>query len=185
METERLVLFLPSVDDAHRVTAYRRRTRERSAPWDPQRPDAFFTDAYWRTQLQSNFDDAAAGHAVRFHFAHRRDAEGEIIGHVSLSQIFRGPFLNAYVGYAIDGENAGCGLATESVGGAIAYAFETLGLHRIQANVIPSNSASLRLLERLGFRREGLAKDYLRIHGEWCDHVLTALTSSDWEAQGR
>jgi ribosomal-protein-alanine N-acetyltransferase len=93
----------------------------------------------------------------------------------------RGAFMNAHLGYWIDGEYQGQGFATEAVGNALALAFGALGLHRVQAAVMPHNAASLRVLAKLGFRKEGECARYLQIAGRWEDHHLFAMTREEWE----
>jgi [ribosomal protein S5]-alanine N-acetyltransferase len=107
--------------------------------------------------------------------------DGRIAGFFNLGEIVRGAFDNAYVGWRVNAEVARQGYATEGVGAVLDLAFhpDGFGLHRIQANVIPSNRASLRLAERLGFRREGLAERYLKIAGAWQDHVMFAKTAEE------
>jgi [ribosomal protein S5]-alanine N-acetyltransferase len=104
----------------------------------------------------------------------------KIIGVVNLSQIFYRAFQNAYLGYYVDVDFAGQGLMSEGVRLAIDYAFYTLGLHRVEANIQPENSASINLLKRLGFTKEGFSRRYLKINEEWCDHERWALTVEDW-----
>jgi ribosomal-protein-alanine N-acetyltransferase len=99
-----------------------------------------------------------------------------------LSAIARGPFQNTLLGYALDGDLQGQGLMQEGLSAVIAHAFsEEINLHRIQANVRPDNLRSLRVLERLGFEREGFARDYLYIHDKWHDHVMLALRNADFK----
>jgi [ribosomal protein S5]-alanine N-acetyltransferase len=104
-----------------------------------------------------------------------------VIGHLRLSQIARGPFHSAMLGYTIDAACEGRGLMSEALRAVIAEAFgPRLALHRIQANARIENRRSLALLERLGFVREGLARNYLYIDGAWRDHVMTALLNPAW-----
>ena len=104
---------------------------------------------------------------------------GELLGRVVLSEVARGPFQNAYLGYWIDHRRQRQGLTTEAVGAAVRFAFDDAGLHRVQAAVMPHNAASRRVLAKLGFREEGLAVRYLAIAGRWEDHVLYAITRED------
>jgi ribosomal-protein-alanine N-acetyltransferase len=111
-------------------------------------------------------------------------APGErIIGSVNLGGLLRGAFNNAYLGYWIDHEHQGRGLMTEAVRGAVTFAFGVLHLHRVQAAIMPRNPASLRVAEKVGFRREGLAERYLQIAGAWEDHVLFGMTAEEWLAR--
>jgi len=104
----------------------------------------------------------------------------KIIGVANLSQIFYGVFQNAYLGYYVDVNFAGQGLMSEGIQLVINYAFHTLGLHRIEANIQPGNIASINLVKRLGFTKEGFSRRYLKINQEWCDHERWALTAEDW-----
>ncbi len=110
--------------------------------------------------------------ALRF----RLKRPGEVVGFANLTQIFRGPFRACYLGYGLEEGHRGQGYMTEALQAITRYAFEALGLHRIMANYQPHNAASARVLERLGFVREGLAEDYLFLDGAWRTHVLTSLT---------
>lgn len=106
--------------------------------------------------------------------------EGRLRGEINLNSIQRGPFQNAYVGYWIDQAVAGQGLMPEAVVVLARYAFEDLGLHRVQVSVIPRNRASRRIPEKLGLRDEGIALRYLEINGVWEDHVRYAMTQEEW-----
>jgi ribosomal-protein-alanine N-acetyltransferase len=109
-----------------------------------------------------------------------RDDDDRIIGRIALGGVLLGAFRNAYLGYWIDAEHQGRGLMTEAVLATTTFAFATAGLHRVQAAVMPRNAASLRVLEKAGYRKEGLAERYLCIAGNWEDHVLFAVTSEEW-----
>jgi [ribosomal protein S5]-alanine N-acetyltransferase len=109
-----------------------------------------------------------------------QDREGRIIGRIALGGILLGAFQSAYLGYWMDAEHQGRGLMTEAVRAATTFAFRVAGLHRVQAAVMPRNTASLRVLDKAGYRREGVASRYLCIAGKWEDHVLFALTTEEW-----
>jgi ribosomal-protein-alanine N-acetyltransferase len=104
---------------------------------------------------------------------------GELLAVVNLSNFVRGYFQACHLGYAVAERHERQGLMTEAVALALDFAFGSLALHRVMANYTPDNPRSGRLLARLGFRIEGYAPRYLRIHGHWRDHVLTALTSEE------
>jgi [ribosomal protein S5]-alanine N-acetyltransferase len=99
---------------------------------------------------------------------------------VALSSVIRGAFQNAYLGWSLDEAHGGRGFASEAVRLLIDFAFEDAGLHRVQAAVIPRNVASLRVAEKVGLRKEGFARRYLKINGVWEDHKLFAITSEEW-----
>jgi ribosomal-protein-alanine N-acetyltransferase len=102
-------------------------------------------------------------------------------GEINLSGIQRGPFQNAYVGYWIDAALAGQSYTPEASAVLFRFAFEELELHRVQVSVIPRNTASRRVAEKLDLRDEGIAQRYLKINGVWEDHVRYALTVEEWE----
>ena len=108
-----------------------------------------------------------------------RNDDGALIGTVNLNEIVRGAFQSCYMGYWIGAPYARQGYMTEAVALAVQFAFEDLGLHRVEANIIPENTPSIALVRRLGFRKEGLSLRYLRIAGTWRDHERWALTVED------
>jgi ribosomal-protein-alanine N-acetyltransferase len=113
-------------------------------------------------------------------FIARERESGRIVGVVNLSEIVRGVFQSAYMGYySVAGMN-GRGLMSEAVSLVVTRAFEELGLHRLEANIQPNNEPSRALVKRLGFRQEGYSPRYLRIDGEWRDHERWAILMEDW-----
>ncbi|MGI8751936.1 MAG: GNAT family N-acetyltransferase [Acidimicrobiales bacterium] len=107
--------------------------------------------------------------------------EGRLfVGEINLSSVQRGPFQNAYVGYWIDEAAAGHGYTPEAVVAVCRFAFEDLALHRLQASIIPRNTASHRVAAKVGMRDEGTALRYLEIDGVWEDHVRYAITAEEW-----
>ena len=107
--------------------------------------------------------------------------EGRFAGEINLSSIQRGPFQSAYVGYWIDEAVAGQGSTPEALVVLARFAFDDLRLHRIQVSIIPRNTASRRVVEKLKIRDEGVAERYLEINGVWEDHVRYAITSEEWQ----
>jgi ribosomal-protein-alanine N-acetyltransferase len=110
-----------------------------------------------------------------------RVKDGLIVGTVNLSQIFYGPFNNAYLGYLLGAKFTGNGYMTEAIKLALAEAFGRLRLHRVEANVQPTNTPSIRVLERCGFTREGFSRRYLKVGGVWRDHERWAILAEDWK----
>lgn len=106
--------------------------------------------------------------------------DGRFVGEITLSSIQRGPLQSAYIGYWIDEAVAGRGLMPEAVLTTLQYAFESLRLHRIEVNIIPRNTPSRRVVEKLGLRFEGIAERYLEIDGAWEDHARYAITAEEW-----
>jgi ribosomal-protein-alanine N-acetyltransferase len=107
-------------------------------------------------------------------------ADGYFAGEVTLSSIQRGPFQSAFIGYWVDQARAGQGLVPEAVVVTLQFAFESLGLHRVEISIIPRNQSSRRVVEKLGIRMEGVAERFLEIDGNWEDHARYAITSEEW-----
>jgi ribosomal-protein-alanine N-acetyltransferase len=105
---------------------------------------------------------------------------GKFAGEVTLSSIQRGPMQSAYIGYWIDEALAGEGYTPEAVVAVLQFAFDVLELHRIEISIIPRNKASLRVVEKLGLRFEGVAERLLEIDGAWEDHSRWAITAEEW-----
>lgn len=170
-------------DGAALADAYRR-NRAHLAPWEPDRTPDFFLASVQEREVAASLRRLAEGRAIPLVLVQGENGEGlgagegdsgdgalRIVGRVNLSDIVRGVFLNANLGYWIDGELQGRGLATAAVGAALHHA-RLAGLHRVQAGTLVHNLGSQAVLERNGFERFGLAPRYLRIAGEWRDHVL-------------
>jgi [ribosomal protein S5]-alanine N-acetyltransferase len=111
-----------------------------------------------------------------------RVADGRIVGSINLSQVARGNFQSAYLGYYTGGRYAGRGYMTEAVRLLLRHAFVRMKLHRVEANIQPGNLASLALVKRAGFVKEGYSRRYLKICGRWRDHERWAILAGDWKA---
>ena len=112
-----------------------------------------------------------------------RMADGIVIGSITLSQIFRGGFQSAYLGYFMGAPYARRGYMTEALQLALRYTFEKLKLHRLEANIQPANVASIALVKRAGFSLEGFSRRYLRVCGRWRDHERWAIIAEDWKSK--
>jgi [ribosomal protein S5]-alanine N-acetyltransferase len=104
-----------------------------------------------------------------------------IAGAINLSQIFRAGFQNAYLGYYLGEKFAGRGFGTEAIALIVKFAFDKLNLHRLEANIQPHNFASIAVVKKNGFTKEGFSKDYLQIEGEWRDHERWAIVNDNWK----
>jgi ribosomal-protein-alanine N-acetyltransferase len=154
--------------------------------WSPPVGAAFFTEAFWAERLVLSLDEYHAGRSARFVLQELDGAtalDAPIIGTCNYTNIVRGPFQACYLGYQLGRAHEGRGFMAEALRATNAFMFETLRLHRIMANYRPENARSAALLERLGFVREGIARDYLFIDGAWRDHVLTSLTHPAYDAR--
>ncbi|GGP17629.1 alanine acetyltransferase [Silvimonas iriomotensis] len=171
--TPRLLLHIPPAQDAHLLAAFDDTNRRHLAPWEPVRELAWYAPESYEKRQQQALDHFSAGTAL--HLVLHDKASGQMVGKCSYTNIVRGPFLACNLGYSLGAAWQGQGLMLEALKATNNYVFNELGLHRIMAAYMPLNERSGRLLKRLGFEREGLARSYLCIAGQWEDHVLTSL----------
>ena len=156
-----------SIGDAAAVADAYARNREHLAPWEPTRPLEFFTEAMQRGDAEAKLVAANAGQQDPWLIWH----DGEVVGRVNLTNIARGPFQSASLGYWVDHRHTGRGVATAAVRFAVARATD-LGLHRLEAATLAHNEPSQIVLRRCGFAEYGRAPQYLLIAGAWQDHVM-------------
>ena len=180
IETERLVLRLPTEDDIPAVIDYYRSNRGHLEPWSPLWPRGFFETDYWRDQVAARRAEERAGTGLRTFIFVKRG--GRLAGNASLTQIERGPAQYCVLGYGLAEWAQGHGYMREAVAAIVRHAFEELGLHRVAANYMPHNVRSAAVLRACGFTVEGYARDYLQINGRWEDHILTAITNPAWRS---
>ncbi|MGR2663793.1 MULTISPECIES: GNAT family N-acetyltransferase [Chromobacterium] len=182
LSTPRLLLLPAQPALARAMLDFHVRNRQHFEPWDPKPGDMFFTELYWTMQLRQRVRDWEEGRGGRFLLALHAEPE-RVIGSVGLSNISRGAFQSCHLGYGLDQHCQGQGLMREALEAVIRCAFDTLRLHRIQANYQPHNLRSAGLLKRLGFEIEGHAKNYLYLNGGWRDHVLTSRLNPDFDPE--
>lgn len=164
-----MALRAPRAADEREFLRLLRLSRPLHHPW----VNAPHTPARFRAWLKRNrSDDYEALLACR-----RED--GAMVGVFNLSQIFRGHFQNAYLGWYAMAPHAGRGYMAEALGLVLRHAFRTLKLHRVEANIQPGNEASRRLAKRAGFRLEGFSPRYLKVDGAWRDHERWAITADE------
>ena len=165
----RVFIRPPTLRDRDRFLALVRSSRARLRPWvDPPADRQAFT-AYLRRSRRPT---------ERAFLVCRRE-DRAIAGVINVSQIFLGAFRSAYLGYYAGAAFMGQGYMSEGLRLVLRHAFGELGLHRLEANIQPANRTSIRLVRRLGFRREGFSPRYLKIYGRWRDHVRWAMTVED------
>ncbi len=169
-QRSRIVIRQPRADDADEFIALMRRSRTLHRPFvkPPLTHDAF--DAY--------LDRLKDGRHTLF-FACLRDS-GQIVGVVNLNEIVRGSFQSAYLGYYIGRGFEQRGFMSSALSQTLDYAFGSLKLHRVEANICPENEPSIALVRKLGFRLEGLSPKYLKVGGRWRDHERWAMLADDW-----
>ena len=163
----------------------RQRNQDWLTPWEgvPEaQPWASWADrhspAVYAAMLRSFRRETRAGRLLAFAVTF----EGQLVGQVTVGTIVRGAFEGATVGYWIDGAVAGRGIMPVALALVLDHCFGPVGLHRVEANVRPENAASQRVLDKLGFRPEGLQQRYLHIDGAWRDHARYALTKGELPA---
>ena len=157
----------------HAVCAYFARNQAHLAPWEPLRPAGFYAPQAVRQRLENAAAEVEEDRSVQFLLWDR--GQGSMVGACNFTGIARGASQSCHLGYSLDAQRQGRGLMTAALRRGIRFMFEQQALHRIMAAYLPHNRPSERLLQRLGFEREGYARAYLNIAGHWQDHVLTAL----------
>lgn len=177
IDTARLVLRLPVHSDFRAWTALRRDSAAFLIPWEPAwAPDhlarkAFTNRVYWSARAHAN------GTALPLFLIRRED--GVLVGAITLDNIRRGPAQCGVLGYWVGQPFARQGYMREAIDGVVTHAFTDLNLSRIEAACLPENAASRGVLEKAGFKYEGVAQSYLQINGRWRNHVLYANLRHD------
>jgi [ribosomal protein S5]-alanine N-acetyltransferase len=164
---------LVTPDDASELAQLLQRNRDFLAPWEPARGSDYFTEAGQRIAIQDALFEHGQGRNLPLVIVD----EAGILGRITLNGIVRGAFQSCSVGYWVSQTAGGRGVATAALKQVISIAFGELGLHRIQAETLPDNVASQKVLERNGFVRIGMAPAYLKIAGRWQDFILYQLTN--------
>jgi ribosomal-protein-alanine N-acetyltransferase len=177
----RIYLRHPLHADQGEFLDLRRASAEFHRPWDPLPPpdiDPFGPAAFEQYLLGARGDR-------RERLLLCRRADERLLGSISVNETSRGVFQNASLGYWIGAPFARRGYMTEGLELALCYCFESLGLHRVEANIRPENAPSIALVRRLGFRLEGYSPAFIQIEGRWCDHERWALLADEWRARQR
>ena len=180
LSTERLVLRPPRTQDVAEMRRVLRHNHVHLKPWNPApRPgeDPTSITEISNTVLRQR-REWKSGRTFAFMLAPKEDPS-RFIGKIALNGVMRGAMHGAYLGYWMDVDHQNGGLCTEGIRAVMDFAFGTAALHRLQAAIMPRNGRSLRVIEKLGFRREGYAERYLQIAGCWEDHILFARTSEE------
>jgi ribosomal-protein-alanine N-acetyltransferase len=181
LHTRRLRLRIAGPETATECARFNRENAAFLAPWEPQMSSRSFDEGALREVCRLAVAAALEGSSYRFAIS-KEDTDGAnraIIGWISFTNIVRGIFQACNLGYKLAEDAQGYGYMTEAARAGIDFVFNTLRLHRIMANYLPHNHRSSAVLTRLGFAKEGYAKDYLFIDGKWQDHVLTALVNAE------
>jgi [ribosomal protein S5]-alanine N-acetyltransferase len=174
---DRVVLRVPQMSDYAEWAALREASRDFLTPWEPTWPPDDLTRASYRRRIRRYAEDQRSDLAYPL-FVFRK-SDNVLVGGLTLANIRRGCAQAGNLGYWMGAAYSRQGYMTAAVKLVVPFAFETLRLHRVEAACIPANAASIRLLEKTGFRREGFAREYLCIDGAWQDHLLYARLKHD------
>lgn len=177
IETPRLLLRLPDPKDHSEWRRVREEGRDFLLKWEPVRTSDYAGRKSFRSRVYWSARATVDGRALPLFLTEKQT--GQFMGAITLDNIRRGPAQMANLGYWIGPEFARQGYMSEAVTALVAYAFETLDISRVEAACLPKNEASRGLLERCGFKYEGVAQSYLQIGGRWRTHVLYANLRGD------
>lgn len=177
IETERMTLRPPAHGDFRPWTALRRSSREFLAPWEPTWSADHLSRKSFTNRVHWAQRSISSGAALPLFLVRRGD--GALLGAITLDNIRRGPAQAGTLGYWIGEQHARQGYMGEAITALVHHAFGALDLSRIEAACLPENAASRAVLERTGFKYEGVAQSYLQIDGRWRNHVLYANLRSD------
>lgn len=167
----------PNANDFSQWALLRSESRRFLAPWEPVWPADELSRLAFRRRIRRYQREARDGSGYPF-FVFSVDGT-LLLGGLTLSHVQRGVTQSCSLGYWMGERYAGRGHMTDAVRVALSFAFDALRLHRVEAACLPHNAASVRLLEKVGFSREGYARRYLCIDGRWQDHLLFAIVSDD------
>jgi ribosomal-protein-alanine N-acetyltransferase len=182
IRTKNLMLRAPLAGDYAAWANLRMESRDFLTPWEPVWSEDDLTRVSFRLRVKRAAREIATDEAYSLFIL---DAASEtLLGGLTLGLVRRGVAQACTLGYWMGQRHAGKGHMTEAVRGALDFAFSDLALHRVEAACLPHNEPSRRLLERVGFRREGEARGYLRINGVWADHLLYGMLASDQRRGG-
>jgi len=171
----------PVIGDFAEWSRLRAESRVFLEPWEPRWSDDDLTRPSFRHRIRRYESDRESGVALPLFVCLK--SNGHIVGGATLSSIKRGVAQSCALGYWMAEQHAGKGLMADALKGLIPHVFQRMQLHRIEAACIPDNSRSQRLLEKVGFQREGYLNGYLKINGAWRDHLLYALIAEDWQSK--
>ncbi len=179
LNSSRLILYQPSEVTAAQMLDYELRNKSFFTPWVPERPDEWFSVDAQELRLHHEWQLQKETGSYRFYLATQEQSQ-LIIGDCGLSNIVRGAFHSAYMGYKLDEQSQGQGYMLEALDALLHFGFETLRLHRVEANIMPHNTRSIAVAEKLGLKREGYSEKYLCINGTWEDHLRYAIIRENY-----
>lgn len=174
LTTDRLILKIEDGDKAPDILAFYQKNKDLFERFEPTRPNNFYTEAYQKASISYEYSEIIKGKTLRY-YIYRKEDPSTIIGSVNFFRMEHGPFSKASIGYKLDAAHHGHGYAMEACLAAIPVIFSNYRIHRIEARVAPDNIASIKLLERLNFRFEGIEYQSVEINGQFTDHYRYSL----------
>lgn len=174
---DRLYVKLLDLSDAEALLQLELSNRNFFQQYSALNDDRFYTLEAQQERIRKDLEKQALDQRYLFGiYLHDSD---ELIGGIMLSNVIRGPLQSCILGYSLDHGHNGKGYMTEAVRLMVSYAFNELKLHRIEAGVMPNNIPSIRVLEKAGFHKEGIAKKNVKINGKWEDHQMLAVLNDE------
>jgi ribosomal-protein-alanine N-acetyltransferase len=175
-ETNRLILRELDETFALTVLNYYQRNKDFLKEWEAERPEDFFTLEYQSERLKKDIELTKSGSILKLWLFHKDDKDfSKTIGCISFSNIVRSILQSCILGYKLDKDEINKGYITEALQKGIEIIFNEYQLHRIEAPIMPRNEASIRVVKKLGFENEGIAKKLLKVNGKWEDHMRWVL----------
>ncbi len=178
LTTDRLILKIEDSDKTADILAFYQRNKELFERFEPTRPHNFYTEAYQKASISYEFSQIIKGKTLRY-YIYLKENPSTIIGSVNFFRMEHGPFSKVSIGYKLDADYHGHGYATEACLAAIPVIFSNYRIHRIEARVAPDNIPSIKLLERLNFRFEGIEYQSVEVNGQFTDHYRYSLITPD------
>lgn len=180
LRTNRLVLRPLTSADFDAWSEVRRRCATWLTVWEPQRVEGAPDPSRDRQAFAARCSARERERQLGTGYAYGMFFRSRFVGEINVSNAQRGPFMSAQIGYWVDEQYAGIGLVPEGLVAVMGDVFDRIGLHRIEIAIIPRNTRSIRVVEKLGIRFEGVAERYLEINGAWEDHARFAITAEEW-----
>ncbi len=178
IEGKHIYLRFLEEKDAEAMKQLYLRNKEFFQQYSPKRDEAYYTYDRHLTSIKNSIESRKIDKEYSFGLFLKET--GQLIGDIDLTGILRDVLQSCYIGYSLDCAHNGKGYMTEAVKLVVDYGFKQLHLHRIVAGVMPTNSGSIRVLEKAGFEKEGIARKNVKINGKWQDHVeLSILNPED------
>ncbi|MBA2874706.1 GNAT family N-acetyltransferase [Thermaerobacillus caldiproteolyticus] len=181
-ETNRLILRELDETFALTVLNYYQRNKDFLKEWEAEKPEDFFTLEYQSERLKKDIELTKSGHILKLWLFHKDDKDfARTIGCISFSNIVRSILQSCILGYKLDKDELNKGYITEALRKGIKIIFNEYQLHRIEAPIMLRNEASIRVVKKLGFENEGIAKKLLKVNGKWEDHMRWVLLNDEMQ----